>query len=181
MRRTSWLILALAVAAGCGGNASAADPRLDLALAAPAESRSIRVPGAHIRRDDAAALDAARKHIPSIDGTVVTASGAPIGVLRQLAGQTWVCTFDASTADTRELGRATCLGLRAEGQTLVVPFALSADRNFIVVDAAHATLSPEYAGDAQWTTVRIGARDLGCKGPPDRDRADWLCTALRAP
>ena len=195
----------LLAAAACGGKrssaaASSSDPRLDLALAAPASSRDIRAPGLIVTRD--------ARHAPHGASTIE----------RELDGERWTCAYDGSTPERVSLGRASCNAMSVDDDRVVVPFALregtiGIDRDEIHLEPASASDPTESreaiarenerlrrtdlrvvddrsapggyaaiveAGDAMfdhefeiWVRLHLGARDVKCGSIVDtRDQAE---------
>ena len=133
------VLLLVIASAACGRSHATSDPRLDVALAAPASSRQVRVPGLMVTRDP--------RHAPH---------GVP-SIERQLDGVRWTCAYDDATPDRASVGRASCAAIASDGDRIVVPFALREGAIGIDDDVIH--IEPADANDPTDARAAIEAEN----------------------
>lgn len=142
------------------------DARFNLAIAIPKAVDSFQVPGINVVAGDAGATAAAFKQSLTDDnlGTFVAEDKLADGwavrykddggivrsaVSRTLAGAPRLCTTQGDAQADHDSGRAICLGMRADGASVVVPFAAGADPISLSIGDAMISIS---AADADSPT-----------------------------
>jgi hypothetical protein len=144
------------------------DPRFNVAIAIPAATKAFGVPNMSVEPGDPAIDAAAYKQSLTTDntGTFVSTDKLADGwevryqadnltqseIHRILGGAALRCSTSGDSQAVIELGRASCLGMHADGATIAVPFAVPADDHVLVMVDKQG-LSVEAAGADDATTA----------------------------